>query len=433
MALSAIVGFPRIGTRRELKRATEAYWDGAGSREDLEATAQALRLEAWTRMRDAGIDLIPSNTFSYYDQVLDTTAMVGAVPERYDWRSDSVDLDTYFAMARGAQGDGRDVTAMEMTKWFDTNYHYIVPELRDGMTFRLASTKPIDEYREARAVGIETVPVLLGPLSYLLLGKDHTTVHAEPRPQGGSVEAKFDRLTLLPALLPVYRTVLEALAVEGARWVRFDEPVLVQDRTPAELEALRTAYEALAAEVAGTDTRLIVQTYFGDVDESYTALAALPVAGIGLDFHRGQRNRELVRQHGLPNGKYLFAGVVDGRNVWLNDMDASIALLRELRARVGDDHVVVSTSCSLQHVPLALEANATSTPNCARGWPLLTRRSTRLRPSHGRSTIPIPPPTRSRAIARRSSRVAAPHGLTTRRCATASLLRPTPNTAAPRA
>src|SRR5688572_13768623 len=198
MALSAIVGYPRIGARRELKRATEAYWDGSGSREELDETARTLRLEAWTRMRDAGIDLIPSNTFSYYDLVLDTTAMVGAVPERYGWHGGDVDLDTYFAMARGAQTDGLDVTAMEMTKWFDTNYHYIVPELHEGMTFRLASTKPIDEYREGRTAGIETVPVLLGPLSYLLLGKDHPAREATPGEGPVKHDSKFDRLTLLP-------------------------------------------------------------------------------------------------------------------------------------------------------------------------------------------------------------------------------------------
>jgi 5-methyltetrahydropteroyltriglutamate--homocysteine methyltransferase len=342
MALSHVVGYPRIGTRRELKRATESYWDDAITREELEATARTLRLEAWTRMRDAGITLIPSNTFSFYDQVLDTTAMVGAVPERYHQPPDrDVDLDTYFAMGRGAQADGLDVTAMEMTKWFDTNYHYIVPELGPDTTFRLASRKPVDEYLEARAAGIETVPVLIGPLSYLLLGKTHDHVHA------------FDRLSLLPSLLAVYTQVLAALRDAGAKWVQFDEPVLVLDRTPAELEALKRAYTTLAG-VAG-DTKLLVETYFGDVDEAFFTLANLPVAGIGLDLHRGQRNLELLRKHGLPGGKYLAAGVVDGRNVWINDLAASERLLKELGELVGPDRVIVSTSCSLMHAPLELE------------------------------------------------------------------------------
>ncbi|MFN8638124.1 MAG: 5-methyltetrahydropteroyltriglutamate--homocysteine S-methyltransferase [Dehalococcoidia bacterium] len=341
MALSHVVGYPRIGTRRELKRATESYWDGDVSREQLLETARTLRLEAWTRMRDAGIALIPSNTFSFYDQVLDTTAMVGAVPARYDQPADrDVDLDTYFAMGRGAQTDGLDVTAMEMTKWFDTNYHYIVPELGPETTFRLASRKPLDEYLEARAAGIETVPVLIGPLTYLLVGKSPDHAH------------DFDRLSLLPALLPVYIEMLTALRDAGARWVQFDEPVLVQDRTPAELEALTTAYRALAA--AAGDTKLLVETYFGDVDEAFAALTSLPVAGIGLDLHRERRNLDLLRKHGLPGGKYLAAGVIDGRNVWINDLGASQRLLAELGELVGPDRVIVSTSCSLMHAPMEL-------------------------------------------------------------------------------
>lgn len=341
MALSHVVGYPRIGTRRELKRATESYWDGEVTREQLLETARELRLEAWTRMRDAGIALIPSNTFSFYDQVLDTTAMVGAVPARYHQPADrDVDLDTYFAMGRGAQTGGLDVTAMEMTKWFDTNYHYIVPELGPETTFRLASKKPLDEYLEARAAGIETVPVLIGPLTYLLVGKS---------PDQGD---EFDRLSLLPSLLPVYVEMLTALRDAGARWVQFDEPVLVQDRTPAELEALTRAYQALGA-VAG-DTKLLVETYFGDVDEAFFALTNLPVAAVGLDLHRGQRNLELLRKHGLPGGKYLAAGVVDGRNVWINDMGASQRVLAELGELVGPDRVIVSTSCSLMHAPMEL-------------------------------------------------------------------------------
>ena len=366
MALSAIHGYPRIGTRRELKRATESYWDGPSGegREQLEETARTLRLEAWRRMQDAGIDFIPSNSFSLYDHVLDTTAMVGAVPPRYGWAPEApedgaVDLDTYFAMARGAQDPdaGVDVTAMEMTKWFDTNYHYIVPEFSAATEFRLASTKPLDEYLEARAAGIETVPVLLGPLSYLLLGKGFDA--------SGAPDHEFDRLSLLPSLLAVYAQIIGRLRDAGARWVQLDEPSLVLDRAPAELDALRTAYEALSAaaapeegsadDSAGSGVKLIVQTYFGDVDESYRTLAALPVAAIGLDFHRGQRNAELVRLHGLPDGKYLVAGVVDGRNVWINDLAASLELLEELGSIVGGDRLIVGSSCSLLHAPIELE------------------------------------------------------------------------------
>ena len=345
MILSAIAGYPRIGERRELKRAVEGYWDGATGRDGLEAAARALRLAAWRRMRDAGIDLIPSNTFSYYDHVLDAIAMAGAVPPRYgDGGSGEVDLDTYFAMARGAQREGLDVTAMEMTKWFDTNYHYIVPELGPATRFRLGSRKPLDEYLEAREAGVETVPVLVGPLSLLLLGKG---VDGAGRPDPG-----FDRLSLLPALLDVYEEAIASLRDAGARWIQLDEPVLVQDRSPAELGALAAAYERVAGAAGGT--RLLVQTYFGDVDEAFGTLAALPVAAIGLDLVRGRRNLRLLQRHGLPGGKHVVAGVVDGRNVWINDLDASLAVLREVGAAVGDDRVAAGASCSLLHVPIEL-------------------------------------------------------------------------------
>ena len=378
MTLSAITGYPRIGARRELKRATERYWDGRVTREELEETARTLRIEAWQRMRDAGIDLIPSNTFSYYDQVLDTTAMVGAIPARYGWSGEGdVGLDTYFAMARGAQGDGIDVTAMEMTKWFDTNYHYIVPEFTDafangngngdaGGGFRLASSKPIDEYIEAREAGIETVPVLLGPLSYLLLGKAHDPQRTDSTDStDGAPGADFDRLSLLPALLDVYVEVVGRLRDAGAQWIQLDEPTLVLDRTPAELEALRTAYDALS-EAAG-ETKLLVQTYFGDVDEAYHTLAALPVAAIGLDLVRGKRNLELLKQHGLGGGKYLVVGVVDGRNVWLNDLERSLGLIGEVAAAIGEDRVIVGASCSLLHVPVELEREDRLDPEL-RSW-----------------------------------------------------------------
>ena len=361
MALSSITGYPRIGTRRELKRAVEGFWDGKTDRDALEETARTLRLEAWTRMRDAGIDLIPSNTFSYYDHVLDTIAMVDAVPPRYRPANGNAPaangngehaaeggadaLETYFAMARGAQRDGLDVTALEMTKWFDTNYHYLVPELAPSTRFRLATRKPLDEYLEARAAGIETVPVLVGPISFLLLAKGFD--------DAGDHDDDFDRLSLLPALLDVYAEVVGLLSEAGAQWIQFDEPTLVQDRTPEELQALTSAYTRMAA-AAGT-TKLLVQTYFGDVDEAYRPLSELPVAAIGLDLVRGQRNLDLLRRDGLPGGKHIVAGVVDGRNVWANDLEASLALLREVGAAVGEDRVIAGTSCSLLHSPLELE------------------------------------------------------------------------------
>jgi 5-methyltetrahydropteroyltriglutamate--homocysteine methyltransferase len=332
--LSDVSGFPRIGARRELKFATEGLWSGERSPEDLASVAAELRAANWRVQRDAGVDLIPSNDFSLYDQMLDTVALVGAVPERYDWGGGVVDLDTYFAMARGRQAGGVDVTAMEMTKWFDTNYHYLVPELRRGMTFTLASGKPFDELEQARKLGIETKPVLIGPLSFLLLAK--------------CVDGDFDRFELLDSLLDVYGQILTDLGRLGVEWVQIDEPVLVEDRSREELDALERTYARLAR-VQGAP-KVLVKTYFDHVGDAYPVLASLPIAGIGLDFVRGERNRALVTEQGWPEGKTLFAGVVSGRNVWINDLERSLGLLEELRGRADD--LVVSTSCSLLHCPI---------------------------------------------------------------------------------
>src|SRR2546429_16164 len=219
MPIAHNLGFPHLGAARELKRATEGYWGGKVSLPDLLKPGAALRARHWRLQQDAGIDLIPSNDFSYYDRVLDTCTLVGAVPKRYGWAGGPVDIDTYFAMARGVQSGGRDVTAMEMTKWFDTNYHYLVPEFEPGQAFRLSSSKPVDEFQEAKALGIHTKPVLIGPVTFLLLGKART--------------ARFDRLTLLDALLPVYAEVLSRLSAAGATWVQLDEPCLALERAGA--------------------------------------------------------------------------------------------------------------------------------------------------------------------------------------------------------
>jgi 5-methyltetrahydropteroyltriglutamate--homocysteine methyltransferase len=335
-ALSNVSGFPRIGANRELKQATEGFWSGERSEAELLDTARSLRGANWDLQRDAGIDLIPSNDFSLYDQVLDTIALVGAVPDRYAWDgSSNVDLETYFAMARGRQGGGVDVTAMEMTKWFDTNYHYIVPELERGMSFKLSSNKPFEEYREAKELGIQTKPVLIGPLTFLLQGKC----------AGG----EFDRLELLDSLVEVYAEVLTELGAMGAEWVQIDEPVLVEDRPQAELEALERAYNRLGE--AEDAPKLLINTYFDHVGEAFPVLARLPIAGIGLDFVRCEQNRAFISRHGWPKDKALFAGVVSGRNVWINDLGRSLRLVRELADETGAE-VVVSTSCSLQHSPI---------------------------------------------------------------------------------
>src|SRR4051812_40647534 len=358
MALSNIAGFPRIGPNRELKFATEGHWRGDVSLDELQATAKRIRVDNWRFMQEAGLDLIPSNDFSLYDHVLDTIALVGAVPERYQHSGDVVDIDTYFAMARGRQEEGIDVTAMEMTKWFDTNYHYIVPELGPDTTFSLSSTKPFDEHAEAmEELGIDTVPVIVGPVSFLLLGKS-----------ADGVPEDFDRLTLLEPLLEVYGELIERLAGQGANWVQLDEPCFVEDRSEPELDALRLAYEELAR--VHERTRICVKTYFDHAGDAYGVLRDLPIEGIGLDLHRegadlaramereGPKNVELIAQEGGLEDQWLFAGIVDGRNVWINELEHSLDLLGGLRDRCAQ--LVVSTSCSLLHTPLDLDAEPPS-------------------------------------------------------------------------
>jgi len=355
--ISNISGFPRIGPQRELKVATERFWRGETSQDELEQVGRDIRQANWTFMKESGIDLIPSNDFSYYDQVLDTIALTGAVPARYHHAGGHVSFDTYFAMARGLQDEGVDVTAMEMTKWFDTNYHYLVPELGPDTQFGLSSGKIFAEHAEARALGIETVPVLVGPISFLLLGKS-----------ADGVAEDFDRLSLLDRLLPVYEEVLARLGAAGVEWVQLDEPVLVQDRSAADLEALRAAYERLGA--APERPKMVVKTYFDHVGEAYPVLRELPVEGIGLDFHRGEHNHQLIHDVGGLEAKTLFAGLVDGRNVWINDLGASLGLLEHLAEHADD--IVVSSSCSLQHSPIDLDAETDLDPEI-RPWMAFAR------------------------------------------------------------
>ena len=346
MALATIPGYPRIGTHRELKKALEGFWSGKIGEDELRATAAAIRRANWDAQK-AALDLLPVNDFSLYDQVLDTIALTGAVPARFGWSAETVDLATYFAMARGTDA----APAMEMTKWFDTNYHYIVPELGPDTTFRLASTKPFDELAEAQAAGLPAKVVLVGPLTFLLLGKAH--------------DEAFDRLSLLDRLIPVYVEVVRKLAAQGATWIQIDEPILVTNVDAATLDALTRAYGAIAA--AKDDAKLIVQTYFDHVGDAYGALTALPVDGIGLDLVRGPENIDRIAQHGFPADKVLVAGVIDGRNIWAADLRGKLGLLRELATHVDPDRIHVSTSSSLQHVPYDTREETDLDPE-VRGW-----------------------------------------------------------------
>ncbi len=342
MTIAHNLGFPTLGANRELKRATEGYWSGKVPRAALLQTGAELRAAHWRLQRDAGVDLIPSNDFSYYDRVLDTCAMVGAVPARYGWAGGPLDLDTSFAMARGVQSGGRDVTAMEMTKWFDTNYHYIVPEFEPGQTFRLASSKVIDEFNEAKALGFHTKPVLIGPVTLLLLGKTR-----------GEGAARFDRLELLEALLPVYGDVLARLAAAGATWVQLDEPCLALDRTTAELAAYARAYRFLAERAP--QLQLLVATYFAGLDDNLATARDLPVAGLHVDLVRAGRAQLDQLLKAWPKGRVLSLGVIDGRNIWRADLAAALGLLERARERIGADDLWVAPSCSLLHVPVDLD------------------------------------------------------------------------------
>ena len=337
MAIASNLGFPRIGRNRELKRAVEAYWAGRSEREELLETAARLRRQHWTLQRDLGIDHIPSNDFSLYDQVLDTAAMVGAVPARFGHEGGHVDLDTYFAMARGRD----DAPAMEMTKWFDTNYHYIVPELEPGQTFTLSSTKPIDEFLEAKALGITTRPVLLGPVSFLFLGKSRT--------EG------FEPLTLLDALLPVYEDVLRQLSAAGATWVQMDEPILGLTLDGRIRAAIGQTYGGLTATVSAL--KILVAVYFGGLRENLLSALAMPVAGLHLDLVRAPEQLDEVL-HKLGPDKMLSLGIVDGRNVWRADLEAALAPLERAAQALGGSRLMIAPSCSLLHTPVDLDGEA---------------------------------------------------------------------------
>ncbi|XP_047954908.1 5-methyltetrahydropteroyltriglutamate--homocysteine methyltransferase-like [Salvia hispanica] len=348
---SHIVGYPRMGPKRELKFALESFWDGKSSAEDLEKVAADLRASIWKQMSNAGIKYIPSNTFSYYDHVLDTTAMLGAVPPRYNWTGGEIGFSTFFSMARG----NASVPAMEMTKWFDTNYHFIVPELGPDVNFSYASHKAVNEYKEAKAQGVDTVPVLVGPVSYLLLSK----------PAKG-VEKTFPLLSLLDKILPIYKEVIAELKAAGASWIQFDEPTLVMDLESHQLEAFTKAYADLQSTLSGID--VLIETYFADIPEpAFKTLTSLSgVSGYGFDLVRGTQTLDLIKG-GFPSGKYLFAGVVDGRNIWANDLDASLSTLYSLESLVEKDKLVVSTSCSLLHTAVDI-VNETKLDEEIKSW-----------------------------------------------------------------
>ena len=346
-----VLGYPRIGKQRELKKACEAYWAGKINREQLEATARELRKENWTLLKEAGIDLIPSNDFSYYDQVLDLSLALGAIPARYEkLKGDKLRL--YFAMAHGEQNQQDDVIAMEMTKWFDTNYHYIVPEFVTDQQFSLFDTKIVDEFAEALALGIKTKPVLIGPVSYLLLGKEK--------------ENGFNRINLLDKLLPVYAQLLKLLEEKGAEWIQIDEPFLALDLDDKQREAYEKAYEYLAQQ---SNLKILVATYFDGLKDNTPLALNLPVEAIHIDLVRCPEQLDEVLAT-LPADKQLSLGIVDGRNIWKNNIEQSLAIVKKAIDKLGKERVLISSSCSFLHVPydLTLENKCNTLPTEVKRW-----------------------------------------------------------------
>ena len=339
------LGYPRIGSSRELKKASELYWAGKISADELVETGKEIRRRNWFLQSEAGVDLIPVNDFSFYDQVLDLTLTVGAIPQRYqEFAKTNSAIDLYFAMARGAQKDGQDVVAMEMTKWFDTNYHYIVPEFTKNQKFELFSEKIISEFKEANALKIAAKPVLIGPISYLLLGKEK--------------EEGFHRIDLIDRLLPVYFEILEKLQAENVEYIQLDEPFLALNLTDKERNTYTKVYNEI--NVRFPKIKIILANYFDCFGENLATALALPVDTFHLDLVRCPSQLDDILESGKLNPNVnLSLGVVDGRNIWKNDFKKSLELLKKATDALGENRIMVAPSCSLIHSPcdLDLETN----------------------------------------------------------------------------
>lgn len=334
---TASLGFPRIGANRELKKAVEAYWKGSISSADLQKAASEIKAKNWQSQKSAGIHFIPSNDFSFYDQALDTLALFGAVPERFKFAGGNVDLDLVFAMARGAQKDGLDVTAMEMTKWFDTNYHYIVGEFKAGQKFTISSNKIFDDYLEAKNLGIETRPVVLGPLSFLLLGK--------------SIDGS-EKLELLDNLLVAYQDLFARLAAAGVKDVQIDEPFLVTDLSAEAVKSYLHAYPQIRKFAGAIKLHLV--TYFDTLGNNAELAFGLNTDSVHIDLVRAE-DQFAAALNLLKPEQSLSLGLVDGRNIWINDLEHSISITKKAVDVLGENRVIIASSCSLIHSPVDLK------------------------------------------------------------------------------
>ncbi|WP_079241361.1 5-methyltetrahydropteroyltriglutamate--homocysteine S-methyltransferase [Chryseobacterium indologenes] len=343
-----ILGYPRIGSKRELKKACEQYWSGKILLEELLNTGRTICNQNWNFQKEAGIDLIPCNDFSYYDQVLDMSLVVGAIPTRYHevvLKKNNTELDLYFAMARGYQKDGLDITAMEMTKWFDTNYHYIVPEFYKNQQFKLSSDKIFNEFAGAKQAGINAKPVIIGLVSYLLLGKEK--------------EEGFDKLDLAGNLLPVYTEILTKLQDQGAEWIQFDEPFLALDLS----EKAKETYLSVYAEIRKCFPKLkfIVATYFDGVKDNASFAVSLPVNTLHIDLVRNPEQLDEILNV-IPDSLSLSLGVIDGRNIWKNDYEKSLSFIRKAVEKLGSGRIFIAPSCSLLHSPCDLDFETNLNP-----------------------------------------------------------------------
>ena len=331
---TSIIGYPRIGALRELKFASEEYFRGEINADELEQSAKQIRLHNLELQKNSGLDFIPSNDFSYYDGMLDTAFLLNAVPERYTALGLSA-LDTYFAAARGYQGEKGDVKALAMKKWYNTNYHYMVPEIDDSTEIKLNGTKPFGLFKEALDNGVKTKPVIIGAYTFLKLA----------RYTGKKTAADF-----ADAAVKAYSELIAKFAELGAEWIQIDEPSLVKDMTAEDIALFVSLYQKILADKKGV--KILVQTYFGDVRDCYDELCALPFDGIGLDFNEGKKSLELVNAKGFPKDKVLFAGVVNGKNIWRNSYEKTVKIISELKKNADD--IVLNTTCSLLHVPCTL-------------------------------------------------------------------------------
>ncbi|WP_039866635.1 5-methyltetrahydropteroyltriglutamate--homocysteine S-methyltransferase [Pedobacter sp. BAL39] len=353
--LTQNLGYPRIGSQRQLKKACEQYWAGKIDLTELNKVARTIKEQNWQTQLDADIDLIPCNDFSFYDQVLDTSLLLGVIPQRYspvlsDIKSNN-EIDLYFAMARGYQKDGLDITAMEMTKWLDTNYHYIVPEFTAQQEFRIFNENIFSEYNSAKQqLGEKAKPVLLGPVSYLLLGKEK--------------EQGFERVDLIKALVPVYVDIINRLRQQGATWIQLDEPCLALDLSKKEKEAFEYAYRAISNRISGI--KILVATYFEALLDNTQLAVNLPVTALHIDLVRASEQLEEVLAL-IPDHLQLSLGVVDGRNVWKNDYQKSLDLINKTIEKLGADRVIIAPSCSLLHSPIDLELETAIDPEI-RNW-----------------------------------------------------------------